>query len=237
MQKDYEKQILEKEKMRESEKMDLGKLKSQYARMRRLQNKAMLVFSTDKTEDISDMSAAPPSAINHLFVDVGKVRASRGKRSHKYPALKAPSKGVSALKIRDNQHKLPPQSGRGIGSTQERTKRVSTLESGLSVELRQLDDISESHEHFEPVTQNDTRLATPDVPRLTTPRGLTTPQGIKQKSGLKTKFSEELRATDQRTKAMLYQVDRTSVYPSNFKPFPKRNTPHRNPLLQGKSVA
>lgn len=81
--------------MREKDLLDVNRLRSQYGRMRRLQQKAMLVFNNDFKDD-SLRAKNPPSAINHLFVDVNKVAQPRARyrKQSNFPALKAPSKGI-----------------------------------------------------------------------------------------------------------------------------------------------
>lgn len=93
----YTEQMREKERLREHEKMDVGKLRNQYGRMRRLQQRAMLVFNADDFKDESYKVKNPPSVINHLFVDVHNVSApprARYRKPSNFPALKAPSKGI-----------------------------------------------------------------------------------------------------------------------------------------------
>jgi len=230
----YEAQVRRKEIIRETEKLDLGKLKNQYGRMRRLQQKAMLVFSANDFKDNTYRSENPPSAINHLFVDVSKVAPPRTKyrRSTSFPALKAPSKNVTPTLKPLKERKVVYEENNGninIFSTHQKnneqinTENVTLQNPYIANEVQTLPDQLEQCSMEESVKITLNKSDPPPSSKTEKHKRHKSPSKSKSKDNSKT--DTELKST-----SLLYQVDKSALYPTNFKPFPHRN-PKRKPLV------
>ena len=238
----YTEQMQEKERLRESEKMDVGKLRNQYGRMRRLQHKAMLVFNADDFKDESYKVKNPPSAINHLFVDVHNVSApprARYRKPSNFPALKAPSKGGSGF----TPPLQTPVATETTNSTnnKEETKIVHESANGAGYEKSSLKkqnsfSITNPYVMLEVQGNEDESNATNDpdahahiMKNQTVPKKIRTAPNSQQHLSAPMKkdanFANELQST-----SPLYKVDKSALYPTNFKPFPKRNIGKRTTL-------
>lgn len=276
-QNSYKAQIRRKELIRETEKLDMNKLKEQYGRMRRLQHRAMLVFSSNDFKDDTYRSANPPSAINHLFVDVSKVAPPRTKyrKPSNFPVLKAPSKGNNAafkpakesktrvvhesngnvdvflnstqtnetrtflengnsftspyitrnVQILENQMKNVTIDETNKNMSTEKSKKhntktiKSTYETDLTSQVK-----TEKNGHL---SVNSNKGRTPpkaSVKTVTSSNNNGKARHQKSLNDRQLKDENELKST-----SPLYQVDKSAMYPTNFKPFPHRN-PKRKPL-------
>lgn len=223
----YKAQIKEKEILRETEKMDLGKLRNQYGRMRRLQQKAMLVFNSNDFKDESNRLKNPPCAINHLFVDVSKVAPprTRYRKPSNFPALKAPSKGTPSLKpVKESSSKIIHENdfSNSIMTTSQNNNRVNSSISPnvmadnasftspyVTREIQAIPDEPEAHAF----SSCDDTASTPNT------NSFHNNTKIQNTIHFNKKNDAELKST-----SLLYQIDKSALYPSNFKPFPHRNS-------------
>lgn len=250
----YKAQIKESERIREKDLLDVNRLRSQYGRMRRLQQKAMLVFNND-FKDESLRSKNPPSAINHLFVDVNKVAAPRPRYHRKpsnFPALKAPSKGNPLPKpLKENTPK----------STKEKPSRIVHENNGIKNTFEKIPtttadmtpkqnskDIPESFSITNPyvtrevqatsdmndVVNNNNNMVVPANSKAADNSDKKTVQSNSQTTTKRTTTSSRPMKVsgkadkDLKSTSLLYQVHKSALYPSNFNPFPYRQNSKRS---------
>ncbi|XP_066915732.1 TBC1 domain family member 30-like [Clytia hemisphaerica] len=223
----YKEQMRAKELMRETEKLDVNKLRNQYGRMRRLQQKAMLVFNADDFKDESYKVKNPPSAINHLFVDVNNVVApprARYRKPSNFPALKTLGKGgppAPPRPIKESPKVVHEStSSKGEGETKTSLKKqdsFSITNPYVMLEVQGNGDESDAindpdaHAHIMKKTAPTNKIRSAPTNQLSAP--------TKKDSNL----SSELNSV-----SPLYKVDKSALYPTNFKPFPKRNIGKRS---------
>lgn len=250
----YTEQMREKERLRESEKMDVGKLRNQYGRMRRLQHKAMLVFNADDFKDESYKVKNPPSAINHLFVDVHNVSApprARYRKPSNFPALKAPSKGGSTGLTPST--KTQKEASNKSKENKEKAKIIhesNTMSSGAKgtatggyekSTLKKQDSFSITNPYVMHEVQgngdgsdatNDPTAHAHIMKNQTVPNKIrTAPKTQQQQQQLSAPIKKEANpGSDLQSTSPLYKVDKSALYPTNFKPFPKRNIGKRATL-------
>ena len=276
-QNSYKAQIRRKELIRETEKLDLNKLKEQYGRMRRLQHRAMLVFSSNDFKDDTYRSANPPSAINHLFVDVSKVAPPRTKyrKPSNFPVLKAPSKSNNAgfKPAKESKTRVVHESNGNVdvvlNSTQQ-SESQTFLENGNSLTspyiTRNVQTLENQMKNVTIAETNKTRLTgksrnhTAKTIKSTYETDLTSlgktekndspsvnsgksraPSRTSVKAIASSNINDKARhwkslndrqskdETELKSTSPLYQIDKSAMYPTNFKPFPHRN-PKRKPL-------
>ena len=245
--------------------------------MRRLQHRAMLVFSSNDFKDDTYRSANPPSAINHLFVDVSKVAPPRTKyrKPSNFPVLKAPSKGNSAgfKPAKESKTRVVHESNGNVdvflNSTQTNesrtfvenensftnpyiTRNVQTLQNQMKNvtidETNKNRSTEKSRKHntktikstYETDLTSLVKTEKNGSPSVNSSKGRT-PSKTSVKAVSSSNTSDKARhrksLNDRQLKdegelkstSPLYQVDKSAMYPTNFKPFPHRN-PKRKPL-------
>jgi len=235
-----------KELMRESEKLDVNKLRNQYGRMRRLQQKAMLVFNAEDFKDESYKVKNPPSAINHLFVDVNNVTApprARYRKPSNFPALKAPSKGGGSTPapLKPPTKEVTPSKVVDENSAKDGETSITSTK----IALRKQDSFSITNPYVMLEVQGDNdevkavndpdahahmmKKATPLNQIRSAPK-TQQQQQQQQQQRLSAPVRKELASTSSgelQSTSPLYHVDKSALYPSNFKPFPKRNMSKR----------
>ncbi|XP_065673556.1 TBC1 domain family member 30 isoform X2 [Hydra vulgaris] len=236
-QNTYEEQMKENERVRENEKLDLAALQSQYGRMRRLQQNAMIVFNSDNFKKDTNSLKVSPSAINHLFVDVSKVAPPRirySRRSRKqFPALKAPSKGVpSLIPVKDD---IVIKDGEEDVIVHVQKTTISSIESKpyLASEIGQLFERGLDKKDF----QNDNGSVINSNSFPTSPINLKLDLNSSGNAGFqklkntnKKKLLPIVNETDLKSSSGLFNVDRSAIYPPNFNPFPDRNCSNKKCL-------
>ncbi|XP_065640888.1 TBC1 domain family member 30 isoform X2 [Hydra vulgaris] len=236
-QNTYEEQMKENERIRENEKLDLAALQSQYGRMRRLQQNAMIVFNSDNFKKDTNSLKVSPSAINHLFVDVSKVAPPRirySRRSRKqFPALKAPSKGVpSLIPVKDDmvikdgdEDVIVHVQKTTINSIESKPYEASEIgqlfERGLEKKDYQNDNGSVINSNSFPTSPINLKL---DL----NSSGNAGFQKLKNTN--KKKLLPIVNETDLKSSSGLFNVDRSAIYPPNFNPFPERNCSNKKCL-------
>ena len=247
----YTEQMLEKERLRESEKMDVGKLRNQYGRMRRLQHKAMLVFNADDFKDESYKVKNPPSAINHLFVDVHNVSApprARYRKPSNFPALKKPSKGGSTGLTPSTTTKENKEKTKIIHESNSASGTAGSGGSGYEKStLKKQDSFSITNPYVmhevqgngdESDATNDPTAHAHIMKNQTAPNKIRTAPNSQlqqhqqqQQKQLSAPSKKDMNAgSDLQSTSPLYKVDKSALYPTNFKPFPKRNIGKRGTL-------
>ena len=212
--------------------------------MRRLQQKAMLVFNTNDFKDDSGNRNNPPSAINHLFVDVSHVGIprTRYRRPSNFPPLKAPSKSKADLiPTKETTRKMIYENNGSSNVYKESTNKIqkkiglsrssSLVKPYVTHELQALNALDEGDEFGH---ENEHENASNDAfdQKLDSPTSENASQSSSEVSTFHTsnlKEDNSLKST-----SLLYQVDRSALYPSNFKPFPHRNSHAKKKLLVGK---
>lgn len=238
----YKEQLRATELLRESEKLDLGKLRNQYGRMRRLQQKAMLVFNADDFKNESYKAKNPPSAINHLFVDVNNVTApprARYRKPSNFPALKAPSKsGSPVLKpykespkfvyegdVRHNRGRASSMGSMSdTTSADNHSRQKHSLERSESFSITNPYVMHEVQAKDDKQDNNNTGTANPDAHAEIMHKSV--PSTSMKTPPVKAPISSEETGAMKST-SLLYKVDKSALYPSNFKPFPNRSNSRR----------
>ena len=228
----------ETERIRENEKLDLAALKSQYGRMRRLQQKAMIVFNADNFKKDTTSVKIPPSAINHLFVDVSKVAPPRTRYTRRagkqFPALKAPSKGVPPL--------IP---AKGDTVLYEGVEDTDVLVQKTTIDSTESKPYvaSEIGEIFENCTEKKdinsiqhSKINANSLPTSPIKSKLTSNPSVndvfhKLKNSNKKISMGVINDSDLKSMSALFHIDRSAIYPSNFNPFPHRSCSSKKYLL------
>lgn len=239
----YKEQMLAKELLRETEKLDLGKLRNQYGRMRRLQQKAMLVFNADDFKDESYKVKNAPSAINHLFVDVNNVTApprARYRKPSNFPALKAPSKGgPPVLKpVKDPTPKFVYEHSTERKQSDDSTETAADVSSSelQRKPLERSDSFSITNPYVMHEVQDDQNESKPGT---TNPgahaeiMNKSVPPNTIKSPPVRSSVPLDDCGGDMKSTSLLYKVDKSALYPSNFKPFPSRNN-NRRKMVPGK---
>ena len=219
------------EKRREKENLDLSQLQKQYMRMRRLQQKNMLVFNSILPQSKERRNPNPPSAINHLFIDIPKVETRTKGSTHKVRRHDN-SDLVTEPKDDHSENTTPKPAEATNGKAAHFDGRSSELSNHAKPYLKK--DISTSplisvslHALGKSSEPSDQHLLNNKAKVAKNGRNF---GNVSSKPSSK---STHIVKSQNFTQPALFAIDRNALYPANFKPFPQRTHQPKSKLLAG----
>lgn len=217
----FRKERAEAEKLREKEKLDVNYMQRQYMRMRKLQKKNMLVFTSFSNQTTRPKNEMRSKAINHLFIDLPSFdKEKRTQRQTGYPFVTS----TTNAKGKTQNARRANESVGEVSETVQNNNEFDTKESSKTA-IKNVVEIDCSQ--TEPLQDNARNLI--NKQKNTQKNTQRNTQHDTQHDKIITNVGGSLISTS-------FKVDKNAMYPANFKPFPQRAQMPRSKLFISNAI-
>ncbi len=186
--------------------------------MRKVQRKHMLVFNSFGNQNARKKSASQSRAINHLFIDVPNIERYKQKDNkvwNRYPmdsVMQDTSQVISSstVTLPLNRKDLNGRTGKSKPNQDGKTKNIS----------HSLNDGRRALDHMD--CQVKVLKNSASAPTLKNSKGKSAARCDEESEG--------------KTDSTYFRIDKNAMYPTNFKPFPQRNSASKSKILFGNQL-